>query len=103
MTLLYTIAFIIIFYYVFKFGIRLLLPFLVKKLSDRLMKKAQQGQGGFTYTSFGTGGSFTKNQGPFDQYKKPDGKVKVDYVPESEEKGKGRETAGEFIEFEEIK
>lgn len=103
MTLLYTIAFIIVFYYAFKYGLRLLLPYLVKKLSNRLIKKAQQGQGGFTYTSYTSGRPFSGYQETYSQQQEPDGKVKVDYVPQAEEKRKGTETAGEFIDFEELK
>lgn len=85
---------------------RFLLPFAMKKLTERMIKKAQQGQGqgGYTYT-YGTGSPFG-NQNPFGQQQentKTDGKVKVDYVPHTEEKRKGTETAGEFIDFEEIK
>lgn len=74
-----------------------------------MMKKAQQGQGGgFTYT-YGTGSPFGQ-QNPFGQQEQrqsntSEGKVHVDYIPQTEEKrkGKGTETAGEFIDFEEVK
>ena len=104
MTAIYFILSVILFYYAFKFGMRLLLPFAMKKLTERMMKKAQQGQGGFTYT-YGTGNPFG-SQNPFEQQaneRKPDGKVKVDYMPQVEERRKGTETAGEFIDFEEVK
>jgi len=105
MTAIYFILSLVLFYYVFKFSMRLLLPYAMKKLGERMMKKAQQGQGGFTYT-YGTGGPFG-NQNPFGQQQntsqKTDGKVHVDYIPHTEEKRKGTETAGEFIDFEEVK
>lgn len=84
---------------------RLLLPYAMKKLTERMVKKAQQGRGGFTYTY--TSGSPFGNQNPFEQQNrnsdKTDGKVNVDYVPPIEEKRKGAATAGEFIDFEEVK
>lgn len=76
---------------------RLLLPYAMKKLTERMMKKAQQGQGGFTYT-YGTGSPFGNQNS-----QSTDGKLKVDYVPQQEERRKGTETAGEFIDFEEVK
>lgn len=100
-TLLYFILFTVAFYYLFKFGMRVLLPFALRKLTERMMKKAQQ-SGGTTYT-------YTSGD-PFGQYRqqrqsqaRPDGKLRVDYVPQQEEKRKGTETAGEFIDFEEVK
>lgn len=99
MTAIYFILSIILFYYVFKFAMRLLLPYAMRKLTERMMKKAQQSQGGFTYTT-GAGAPFGQQQS---QANKPDGKVHVDYVPQVEEKRKGAETAGEFIDFEEVK
>lgn len=79
---------------------RLLLPYAMKKLTERMIKKAQQGQGGFTYTS-GAGSPFGQQEQR--NSKQADGKLKVDYIPEPEEKRKGTETAGEFIDFEEVK
>lgn len=106
MTAVYFILSIILFYYVFKFSMRLLLPYAMKKLAERMMKKSQQSQGGFTYT-YGNGAPFGNNN-PFGQQQnsnahKPNNKVQVDYVPQAEEKRKGTETAGEFIDFEEVK
>ncbi len=106
MTAIYFILSVVLFYYAFKFGMRLLLPFAMKKLTERMMKKAQQGQGGFTYT-YGSGNPFG-NQNPYGQDQqsnqhKSDGKLKVDYVPQGDERRKGTETAGEFIDFEEVK
>ena len=110
MSAVYIILSIIVAYYVFKFSMRLLLPFAMKKLAERMMKKAQNGQGGFTYT-YGGGSPFGQSQ-PFggESFKnnsqsngRSDSQVRVDYVPQREEKGKGTTTAGEFIDFEEIK
>lgn len=87
---------------------RLLLPYAMKKLTEKMIKKAQQGQGGFTYT-YGSGSPFG-NQNPYGQQQKEhrnsqqaDTTLKVDYVPHTEEKRKGTQTAGEFIDFEEVK
>ncbi len=109
MSAIYIILSIIVAYYVLKFSMRLLLPFAMKKLTERMIKKAQSGQGGFTYT-FGGGSPFGQSQ-PFgnpyandaQSRKSSDGQLKVDYVPQKEEKTKVNPSAGEFIEFEEIK
>jgi len=105
MTALYFILFVIIAYYVFKFSMRLLLPYAMKKLAERMMKKAQQGQGGFTYT-YTSGNPF----GPQSTYQDNNqrnttskGELNVDYVPPKEEKRKVAPNAGEFIDFEEVK
>lgn len=110
MSLLYFILSVVAFYYIFKFSMRLLLPFAMRKLTERMLKKAQQqSQGQYNY---GGGGSPFGSSNPFGEaqqqqsYKKQgtkEGKVKVDYVPNQESKGKGAATAGEFIDFEEVK
>ena len=101
-TLLYFILFVVAFYYIFKFTMRLILPYAMRKLTERMMKRAQQTGGTtFTYTS----------GDPFGQYRQQrarpngsvDGKVRVDYVPPQDEKRKGTSTAGEFVDFEEVK
>lgn len=110
MSAVYIILSIIVAYYVFKFSMRLLFPYALKKLTERMMKKAQNGQGGFTYT-YGGGSPFGQAQSfGGDAFKsntqsnnRSDGQVRVDYVPQREDKGKGTATAGEFIDFEEIK
>lgn len=95
------IAIFFIGYYVIKYLFRLLMPFAMRKMAEKLMHKAQQsqGRGSFQYT---TGGS------PFEHFKqertKKEGEIKVDYVPQEDAKmRKGPQTAGEFVEFEEIK
>lgn len=97
---LYFIICAVAFYYIFKFVMRLLMPFALRKMAEKLMQKAQQGQANgqsYQYTT----------QNPFDQFKNPnpksEGKITVDYVPPKEEQRKGTATAGEFIDFEEIK
>ena len=105
MTALYFILFVIIAYYVFKFSMRLLLPFAMKKLTERMMKKAQEGKGGFTYTytsgnPFGPQSTYQDNNQRNSSSK---GDIQVDYVPPKEEKRKVAPNAGEFIDFEEVK
>lgn len=102
MEFLKIVIFIIAFYYLFKFGLRLLMPFLIKKVTERVFKKAGEqqygqfgnGRGTFFYGSFG--------QKPQEE-PKSEGKVKVDYIPPKEEQKTGAKTAGEFIDFEEVK
>lgn len=106
MTALYFILFVIAAYYAFKFSMRLLLPYAMKKLTERMIKKAQQGgRGGFTYTY--TSGNPFGPQSTYKDYnqqnKSPKGEIEIDYVPPREEKRKGTSNVGEFIDFEEVK
>lgn len=106
----FLIKFILIFFLVFygvKFLFRLLMPIALRKLSERLMgKAAQQAQQGA-----GNGRYQYQQNNPFDQFKQQqdqngrhNGEIRVDYVPTEEAKQrKGTQTAGEFVDFEEIK
>ncbi|MVZ63264.1 DUF4834 family protein [Sphingobacterium humi] len=100
MTFIYFLISIILFYYLFKFGMRLMLPFFMRKMAERLMGKQQQ---------YANEGPFQQSYGDaFKQYsqreKRAEGKVQVDYMPPKEKKSKkGTATAGEFIDFEEVK
>lgn len=106
MELLRIFAIFLLVFYGVKYLFRLLMPFALRKMTERLMNKVQQqqsaGEGGRTYY-YTTGGN------PFDQFKqqtppKKEGEVRVDYVPQDEAKSKkGTQTAGEFVDFEEIK
>lgn len=87
---------------------RLLLPFAMRKLTERMLKKAQQqSQGQYNYgggNPFGSNNPFgDAQQQSYRKQSSKEGKVKVDYVPTQESKGKGAATAGEFIDFEEVK
>ena len=100
MTLIYFIISVIVFYYLFKFGMRLLLPFVMKKMAEKIMN-GQQGQ-------YANSGPNQQNYNdPFSQFRKerarPEGKINVDYMPPKEKDKKGTQTAGEFIDFEEVK
>ncbi|WP_437920909.1 DUF4834 family protein [Sphingobacterium sp. LRF_L2] len=101
------LKFIVIFFVVFygmKYLFRLLMPFALRKLTERVMQKAQQSTAGNGHAEY----RYTTNN-PFDQFKqtnstKRDGEIKVDYMPQEDAKSrKGTQTAGEFIDFEEIK
>jgi hypothetical protein len=67
--------------YIARSLVRLLLPMLFQGLVD---KAQQQGQQQYNNTQ-----------------RKPDGKVKVDYIPEN--KSSIPDSAGDFVDFEEIK
>lgn len=107
MEFLKIIAIFFLVFYGVKYLFRLLMPYALKKMTERLMQKAQQSQatGGQQQYQYNGGGN------PFDQFKqqqshthKRAGEVHVDYVPEEEAKSrKGTQTAGEFVDFEEIK
>lgn|SRR5690606_775988 len=93
-------------YFIVRYLFRLFLPFAMRKAAEKLMKKAQQ-QGG-AYSSQGQGGTFYYEfRGQTQQESKrsqSEGKIQVDYIPPKETpERKGTETAGEFVDFEEIK
>ncbi|MDR2273011.1 MAG: DUF4834 family protein [Sphingobacterium sp.] len=93
-------------YFVVRFLFKLFLPFAMRKAAEKLMKKAQE-QGG-AYSGQGQGGTFYYEfNGQRQQENKrsqPEGKIQVDYIPPKETpERKGAETAGEFVDFEEIK
>ncbi|MGN0021705.1 MAG: DUF4834 family protein [Sphingobacterium hotanense] len=99
MTFIYFLISIILFYYLFKFGMRLLMPFFMRKLTERLMNQQQQ---------YANEGPFQQSYGdPFREYNqretRHDGKVKVEFTPPKQSPKKGTATAGEFIDFEEVK
>ncbi len=101
-TLLYFILFTVAFYYIFKFSMRLVLPYAMRKLTERMMKKAQQSQYTYTYGQpFGQSDTYQRSRNHSST--QSDGKVRVDFVPQQEEKRKGPATAGEFVDFEEVK
>ena len=97
----------IVIFYALKYVMRLLLPFAMRKMAERFINKAQQQQSSFN----GGQGSYQYNPtNPFDQFSGPGaeagktGKIRVDSMPQQDSKSrKGTETAGEFIDFEEIK
>lgn len=71
---------------------RLVLPWAMRKMAEKVMSKAQQ--------------QYYRTDNPFQHqtYRRaqPEGKVNIDYVPPRQTK-KGAKKAGEFVEFEEIK
>ena len=103
MELLKIIAIFIVVYYAIKYLFRLLMPFALRKMGERLMKKAQQS----AYQSQQGAGGYQQGN-PYDQFKQSNstrtGEVHVDFIPQEEVKHrKGTQTAGEFVDFEEIK
>lgn len=105
MELLRVLAIFLLVFYGLKYLFRLLMPFALRKMGERLVNKAQQRQSagnGRTYY-YSTGGN------PYDQFKQEtppqrEGEIRVDYVPQEDTKSrKGPQTAGEFVDFEEIK
>ncbi|MCY4778203.1 DUF4834 family protein [Sphingobacterium sp. UT-1RO-CII-1] len=101
MGLLKFIAIFFIVFYAVKYLFRLLMPFALRKMTEKLMHKAQQSQGGNGSYQYTTGN-------PFDQFKQhrgqKEGELRVDYMPKEDAKTrKGPQTAGEFVEFEEVK
>jgi len=83
-------------YFIVRFLFRLILPFAMRKAAERIMKKAQQSQ----YTT--GGGPFEYRE--YQQARPEDGKVRIEVDPTKDAKRKsGTSTAGEFVDFEEIK
>ena len=76
--------------------VRLALPYLVRKASEKMMGQArdefQQQYGGQT------------RQARHEERRSPDGKITIDYVPPKNQRFKdGPKKAGEFVDYEEIK
>jgi predicted membrane protein len=83
MGLLKTIFFLLLFYYAFKFLARLFAPFLIKKATETIKKKAAQQY---------------KNQQPKNTVK--EGETIIDKAPKDKEQS--RNSVGEYVDFEEI-
>ncbi|WP_270089530.1 DUF4834 family protein [Sphingobacterium sp. SYP-B4668] len=83
-------------YFIVRFLFRLILPFAMRKAAERIMKKAQQSQ----YTTGGNPFEYRE----YRQNPQEEGKVRIEVNPTKETKSKsGTSTAGEFVDFEEIK
>lgn len=83
MGLLKTIFFILLFYYGFKFLAKLFAPFLMKKVSDTIQKKAEQQFGGQQQKSV-----------------VKEGETIIDKAPRANQQSKN--SVGEYVDFEEI-
>lgn len=83
--LLKTIFWILIFYYGFKFLARLFAPFLIKKAAETMQKKAEQQFGG---------------QQRQQKSSVKEGETIIDKKPTNHQQGKN--SVGEYVDFEEI-
>jgi len=72
--------------YIIRSLVRLVLPMLFQSVVNKAQEHAQQ-----------------QNQQQQYRAKQPDGKVKVDYVPDKKKKGSISDSAGDFIDYEEVK
>ncbi|MGY0406912.1 MAG: DUF4834 family protein [Polaribacter sp.] len=81
--LLKTIFYILVFYYGFKFLARIFAPVIIKKAADSIQKKAEE--------------QF-RNQQPKNTVK--EGETIIDKKPNSNQQGKN--SVGEYVDFEEI-
>jgi len=102
MGLLKIIAIFLVVFYGVRYLFRLLMPFALRKMAERLVRKAQQspfdgrqGPYSYKYSSFGFGQRSQKTE--------REGEIQIDFVPKTKSKTKkGSQTAGEFVDFEEI-
>jgi hypothetical protein len=83
MGLLKTIFFILLFYYGFKFLARLFAPFLIKKATETIKKKAAQQYGSQQQTNT-----------------VPEGETVIDKKPRNQQQSKS--SVGEYVDYEEI-
>lgn len=83
MGLLKFIFWLAVFYYAFKFLARLFAPFLIKKAAETIQKKAEQ--------------QFGNQQ---DKGYVKEGETIIDKTPRKKQQGKN--TVGEYVDFEEI-
>ncbi|WP_257669077.1 DUF4834 family protein [Parapedobacter tibetensis] len=68
---------------------RLIFPWAMRKMAEKVMGNAQQ--------------QYQHQHNNRTQQTKPDGKVRIDYMPPQSKPKNGAKKAGEFVEFEEIK
>ena len=73
---------------------RLLFPWAMRKMAEKVMGNAQQ-----QYQQRNT----TFRGGNPNEQRQPEGKVRIDYMPPQEKPKDGAKRAGEFVDFEEIK
>ena len=73
---------------------RLLFPWAMRKMAEKVMGNAQQ-QYQHRNTTFRGTNTHERRQ--------PDGKVRIDYMPPQDKPKNGAKSAGEFVDFEEIK
>jgi len=71
--------------YIIRSLVRLVLPMLFQSVVNKAQDQAQQ-----------------QHQQQY-RAKQPDGKVKVDYIPETKKKGSISDSAGDFVDYEEVK
>lgn len=78
---------------------RFLFPWALKKAAEKVMGDAHQQFRGQQ------GGPFADQRGPYRKRDtpKPDGKIRIDYIPPQEKSNEGPKKAGEFVDFEEVK
>ena len=82
LVLLRTIFFIILFYYVVKFLMRLFAPFLIKKVAEKMQEQAKQQYGNQQHSPV------------------KEGETVIDKAPRNQRQTK--DDAGEYVDFEEI-
>ena len=73
---------------------RLLFPWAMRKMAEKVMGNAQQ-QYQYRNTTF-------RGANPHER-RQPDGQIRIDYVPPQDKPKNGAKNAGEFVDFEEIK
>ncbi|MDN3579622.1 DUF4834 family protein [Mucilaginibacter flavus] len=76
--------------YIIRSLMRYLIPALFQSVINKAQQQAQQQQN-------------YHNNNYQRQQNRPDGAVKVDYIPEGRKKGKLPDSAGEFVDYEEVK
>lgn len=75
--------------------VRLALPYLMRKVSEKMMGQARD-----QYQQHYQGQ--TQN-GQRHENRRPDGKITIDYIPPKQSFKEGPKKAGEFVDYEEIK
>ncbi|SEK71521.1 DUF4834 family protein [Parapedobacter koreensis] len=77
---------------------RLLFPWAMRRMAEKVMGNAQR-QYQYRNNPYNT----NANGGNFQQPRQPEGEVRIDYMPPQNKPKRGAKSAGEFVEFEEIK
>lgn len=77
---------------------RFLMPFALRKMAQKVMKDAEGSPfSTFQGTTYEYGNRNTRNKS------QSEGEVSVDYIPPKENPKRRNSSAGEFIDFEEVK
>lgn len=72
-----------------------LLPWIIRRFASKMQEQA--------YREFQSQNKQYNQQNPREHQRKTEGKINIDYIPPQPPTNSGANTAGEFVDFEEVK